>query len=125
SDRLNADAAGFLTARAADGSLLGILPALGSALLNNGAGQRPAVWAWLKTQPESEATKGLKEDVLSSAAFQQPGLALQLVADLPHTAEGDKQVLELARCLFNGGHALGRFDTLYAQAPQRLQQPLV
>ena len=124
-ERLNADPAGFLTARAADGSLLGILPALDSALLNNGGGQRAAVWDWLKTQPETEATKGLKEDVLSSAAFQEPGLALQLVADLPHTAEGDKQVLELARCLFNGGHALGRFDSLYQQTPERLRLPLV
>ncbi len=124
-DRLNADPAGFLTARATDGSLLGILPALDLALLNNGAGQRAAVWDWLKTQPESEATKDLKKHVLSSAAFQEPGLALQLVADLPATPDGDQQVLELARCLFNGGNALGRFDKLYEQAPDRLRQPLV
>jgi len=124
-DRLNADPAGFLTARATDGSLLGILPALDLALLNNGAGQRAAVWDWLKTQPESEATKDLKKHVLSSAAFQEPGLALQLVADLPATPDGDKQVVELARCLFNGGNALGRFDKLYEQAPDRLRQPLV
>jgi len=124
-DRLNADPAGFLAARTADGSLLGILPALGSALLNNGAGQRAAVWDWLRTQPESEATRGLKEEVLSSAAFQEPGLALQLVTDLPHNAEGDKQVSELARCLFNGGHALDRFDSLYEQASERLRPALV
>jgi RNA polymerase sigma factor (sigma-70 family) len=124
-DRLNADAAGFLDARVADGSLLGILPALDSALLNNGAGQRAAVWDWLKNQPENEAMKGLKEDVLSSSAFEDPPLALRLVSDLPLTAEGDKQVKELARCLFNGGNALSRFDLLYQQAPDRLREPLV
>src|SRR5439155_20098060 len=52
-ERLNADPAGFLTVRVADGSLLGILPALGSALLNDGAGQRAAVWEWLKNQPDN------------------------------------------------------------------------
>jgi len=124
-DRLNADPFGFLTARVADGSLLGILPAIGSALLNNGSGQRAAVWDWLKTQPETEATKGLKEDVLSSSAYQDPALALQLVADLPNTAAGDKQVQELARCLFNWGSALGRFDSLYSQSPDRLREPLL
>jgi hypothetical protein len=124
-ERLNADPSGFLTARAADGSLLGILPALGSALLNNSSGQRAAVWDWLKTQPENDATKGLKADVLGSSASQDPTLALQLVGDLPKTPEGDKQVKELARCLFNGGYALGRFDALYQQAPERLRQPLI
>ncbi len=124
-ERLNADTAGFLTARVADGSLLGILPALGSALLNDGAGQRAAVWDWLKNQPENEATRELKKNVLSSAGFQEPALALQLVADLPRTPEGDKQVLDLAQCLFNGGSALGRFDSLYQQAPQRLKESLV
>ena len=124
-ERLNADAAGFLSARVADASLSGILPALDSALLNNGAGQRAAVWDWLKTQPENEATKRLKQEVLSSSGFQEPPLALQLVNDLPLGPEGDKQVQELARCLFNGGSALGRFDSLYQQAPDRLRQPLV
>jgi RNA polymerase sigma factor (sigma-70 family) len=124
-ERLNADPGGFLTARVADGSLLSILPALGSALLNDGSGQRAAVWEWLKTQPENEATKGLMRDVLSSSGFQEPSLAMRLVADLPNTPEGDKQVHELARCLFNGGNALGRFDSLYGQAPDRLRQPLL
>ncbi len=124
-ERLNADPASFLSARAADGSLMGILPAIGNALLNNAGGQRAAVWDWLKTQPESEATKGLSKDVLSSSAFQEPGLALQLVGDLPNTPEGDKQVLELARCLFNGGSALARFGSLYQQAPDRLRQALL
>jgi RNA polymerase sigma factor (sigma-70 family) len=124
-ERLNADPAGFLTARAADASLLGILPAVNSALLNNGGGQRQAVWGWLNTQPEDEATRQLKQNVLGSSAVQDPQLALQLVADLPNTPDGDKQVQELARCLFNGGNALGRFDSLYQEAPERLRQPLV
>lgn len=124
-DRLNADPSGFLTARATDGSLPAILPAVDSALLNNSSGQRSAVWDWLKTQPENEATKALKDEVLRSSAFQEPALTLQLVADLPNTPAGDKEIQEVARCLFNGGNALGRFDSLYQQSPERLQQPLL
>jgi len=94
-------------------------------LLNDGAGQRTAVWDWLKTQPRNDATKELQDEVLRSAAFQDPPLALELVTELPKTPEGDKLVQELARCLFNGGSALGRFDSLYGQAPQRLREPLL
>lgn len=125
SDRLNVDAASFLDARVADGSLKAIMPALASALLNNASGERASVWEWLKSQPQSDATKELRNRVLSSAAFQDPPLALQLVSDIPQTAEGDQQLREVARCLFNGGSVLGRFDSLYEQAPDRLRQPLV
>jgi len=124
-ERLNADAAGFLSAHAADGSLTALLPAVDNALLNNGSGQRAAVWDWLKTQPDNELTKDLKEQVLHSTAWQEPDVALQLVADLPRTPTGDAQVRELARSLYNGGNQLFRFDTLLAQAPERLRQPLI
>ena len=50
---------------------------------------------------------------------------MQFVADLPRTAEGDAQVQELARCLFNGGDRLHRFDKLLQEAPERLRQPLI
>src|SRR5439155_15009699 len=50
---------------------------------------------------------------------------LRLVADRPRTAEGDAQVRELARRLFNGGNGLHRFDKLFGQVPERLRQPLV
>ena len=63
--------------------------------------------------------------MLSSAAWQDPELALRLVADLPRTTEGDAQVQELARRLFNGGNGLHRFDRLFGQVPERLRQPLV
>jgi RNA polymerase sigma factor (sigma-70 family) len=124
-DRLNADPAAFLAARVADGSLEAILPAINSALLNNGGGQRAAVWEWLKSQPETQTTQDLQLEVLRSAAFEDPSLALRLVSDLPNTPEGDKQLQELARSLFNGGNALSRFDALYQQSPDRLRQPLV
>jgi hypothetical protein len=52
-------------------------------------------------------------------------LALQLVADLPRTPEGDAQVRELARSLYNGGNELCRYDRLLQQAPERLRQPLI
>jgi hypothetical protein len=124
-NRLNADAVGFLTARTVDGSLAALRPAVENSLLNQAGGQRAAVWEWLKTQPDSEVTKTLKEDVLHTAAWQDPALAMQWVADLPRTPEGDAQVKELARCLFNGGHQLCRFNGLLPQAPERLRQPLI
>jgi RNA polymerase sigma factor (sigma-70 family) len=124
-ERLNADAAGFLTAHTADNSLSALLPAVDNALLNNASGQRAAVWDWLKTQPDNEISRDLRVDVLSSAAYQEPNLTLQLVADLPRTPQGDAQVQELARCLYNGGNRLGRFDSLLPQAPERLRQPLI
>jgi hypothetical protein len=124
-ERVNADAVGFLTSRAADGSLLAIRPAIDSALLNDASGQRAAVWDWLTTQPDCDGTKSLKEDVLRLAGDQDPALALRLAADLPRTPEGDSQVQSLANGLFNGGDKLYRFDNLLAQAAERLRQPLI
>ena len=124
-ERVNADAVGFLTSRAEDGSLLAVMPAIDSALLNDASGQRAAVWDWLKTQPDSDGTKSLKEDVLRLAGDQDPALALGLAGDLPRTPEGDSQVQSLANGLFNGGDKLYRFDNLLAQAPGGLRQPLI
>jgi RNA polymerase sigma factor (sigma-70 family) len=124
-DRLNADAKGFLDARASDGSLEGVVPAIGSALLNQASKERGAVWDWLRTQPDNEATKALRGDVLNSAAWQDPATALKLAADLPPTKEGDEEINSLARGLLNGGSMMYRFDSLYSQAPDRLKQPLL
>jgi RNA polymerase sigma factor (sigma-70 family) len=124
-ERLNADPVQFLNLHAGDGSLSLLLPAIGSALLNNASGQRTAVWDWLQTQPDNQSTRALRQQVLNSAAWQDPGLAMRLVGDLPQNSEGDALVQELARNLFNGGSMLGRFDTLLAQAPDRLRQPLI
>ena len=124
-ERLNANAAGFLTSRAADGSLLAIMPAISSAILNEASGQRAAVWDWLKTQPDNEALKSLKEGVLRSAGYQDPGLALRLVADLPRTPEGDSLMQAVASSVLNSGSMLYRFDKLLEQAPERLRQPLI
>jgi len=124
-ERLNADTAGFLTAHAEDGSLPALLRAVDSALMNNSGGQRAAVWEWLKTQPETETTRDMREQVLNSAAWQDPDLALKLVANLPANPAGDKEVQELARCLFNGGSLLHRFERLLPEAPERLREPLV
>src|SRR2546423_450407 len=123
--RLKGDAVGFLTSQAANGSLAALLPAIESALLNNAAGQKEAVWDWLKTQPENEAAKLLRREVLDYAGYRDPALALQMLADVPRTAEGDALVQSLAKSLFNGGHALNRFDKVYEQAPERLRQPLI
>jgi hypothetical protein len=124
-DRLNADAAGFLARHADDGSLSALLPAISSALLNRGSGQKAAVWDWLQTQPKTEATSELKREVLDFAGYQDPDLALRLVADLPATPEGDAQVKSLAKCLMNGGRMIHRFDKLLEQAPERFRQPLI
>lgn len=125
SERLNADPAGFLSAHAADGSLMSLLPGIDSALLNASSGQRAAVWDWLKTQPETDATKELKQRVLNSAAWQDPELALKLVPDLPNTPAGDAQLKELARCLFNGGQYMNRFAGLLPEVPNRLREPFI
>ena len=124
-EKLNANAAGFLTQYAASGSLAALLPAIDSALLNQGAGQRAAVWDWLKTQPDDETAKELRRQVLSSVGSQDPTLALRLVSDLPRTPEGDAELKSIAQSLFNGGNRLHRFDKLFEQAPERMRQPLV
>jgi RNA polymerase sigma factor (sigma-70 family) len=124
-DRLNADVTGFLNAYASSDSLSPLLPAIQSAVLNSASGQRPVIWDWLKTRPENETTRTLRNDVLTSAAWQDPDLALRWADDLPRTAEGDKEIQELARLLLNGGQRLHRFDNLMRDAPDRLRQPLV
>ncbi len=124
-DRLNADAAAFLDMHAANSSLTALLPAIESALLNAGSGQRAAVWDWLKKQPEGEAWKELKDQVIRSAGYQDPALAMRLAAELPRTPEGDSQLETLAKSLFNGGNKLYRFDQVYEQAAERLRQPLI
>ena len=123
--RLNADAPEFLSTQAANGSLAALLPAIESALLNQAAGQRAAVWDWLSRQPPSEPVAAIKREVLQSAGYQDPGLALQLAGDLPQSAAGDAQLKEVARSLLNGGLAIDRFDKLMALAPERLRQPLL
>ena len=123
-DRLNADPVSFLAAHAADGSLSAILPAISSALLNAAAGQRPAVWEWLKTQPESDAIKSVREQVLRSAGWQDPELAMRLVNEIPQTAQGDEDLKNIARSLFNGGSRLHQFDKFLEQAPERLRPAL-
>jgi RNA polymerase sigma factor (sigma-70 family) len=124
-ERLNADPAGFLKSHADAGVLSGILPAIENALLNGSGVSRTAVWEWLKTQPESETIASLQGEVLSSAAWQEPDLAFRLVADIPRTKLGDKQIQELADRLLNGGDRIPMFNQLLAQAPERLRQPLI
>jgi hypothetical protein len=93
-------------------------------LLNDGSGQRAAVWDWLKTQPEDETSKELQRQVLSSAATQDPALALRLAANLPRTPAGDAQAQSLALGLLNGGKMLHRLDNFFEQAPERLRPSL-
>jgi RNA polymerase sigma factor (sigma-70 family) len=124
-DRLNADPAAFLDSLATAGSLAPLIPSIENSLLNGASGQREAIWDWLKTQPDNDAIRNLKGQVLSSAAWQDPGLALKLVADLPQNADGDAQVRKLAQTLYNGGRGLFRFESLMDNAPERLREPLV
>ena len=115
-EKLNADAAGFLTQYAQSGSLAAMLPAIESALLNEGSGQRAAVWDWLKTQPEDETTKELRRQVLSTGASSEPGLAMRMATDLPRTADGDSQVMELARSLLSS-QRLNPLDDMLTRHP--------
>ncbi|HEX7860913.1 MAG TPA: sigma-70 family RNA polymerase sigma factor [Verrucomicrobiae bacterium] len=123
-ERLNADPATFLNQLASDGSLDALMPAINSALLNDGAGQRTAIWEWAKTQPESEAIKNLRRDVLNTAAYQEPDLALKLAKDLQADLTEDERQ-NVARALYNGGNMLHRFDGLMKDAPPFLREPLV
>ena len=125
SARLNEDTIGFLTTQAANGSLAALLPAIESAILNDSGSQKPAVWEWLKSQPEGDATKSLKQEVLRSAGYQDPQMALEMVADLPRTSDGDLLVKDVSMSLFNGGRELGRFDKLMREAPERMREPLM
>jgi RNA polymerase sigma factor (sigma-70 family) len=124
-ERLNADAAGFLSRCAAEGSLTALLSTIDTALLNNASGQRMEIWEWLKKQPETEGAKELRQSVLRGAGYQDPALAMRLIADVPPTADGDSQLKDLARALFNGGYRLHRFENVFKQAPERLRQPLL
>jgi hypothetical protein len=124
-ERLNADPIGFLNRHAADDTLAGIIPAIDSALMNEGGGQRATVWEWLKTQPDNEATKELRRQVLKSTSWQDPMLALRLAADFPRTADGDAQVRDLAVSILNGNQMQHQFDKLLEQAPERVRQPLI
>lgn len=125
SEKLNADPASFLNRHAADNSLAAIMPAINSALMNDSGGQRGAVWDWLRTQPQTEATKALRQHVLNSASYQDPELALRLASELPRTPDGEAQIQTLVNGLFNGGQMLHRFEKLIEQAPERLRQPII
>ena len=123
-DRLNADPASFLATHIANGSLNAILPALQSALLNESSGQRPVVWEWLKTQPESDAVKSLKEYVMQSASWQDPQFAMRLADEIPDAGKGQEYLKTIARSLFNGGSRINQFDKFLAEAPERLRPAL-
>jgi hypothetical protein len=124
-EKLLADQVAFLTQHANNGVLPALVDAIGSALMNRAAGVRPVVWEWLNNQPPNDSINALRKSVLNSSAWQDPDFALELVRDLPSTAQGDADVKEVARALMNGGRELQRFERLYAVAPERLRAPLV
>jgi RNA polymerase sigma factor (sigma-70 family) len=124
-DRLNSDPTSYLQTWATEGALPVLLPAIGSALLNTAGGQRELVWEWLKTQPENDTMRALREEVLDSGAFHDLNTALKLAKDLPTLPEAAYYMKELAARLLNAGNDLHRFDTLYAEAPEPLKQPLL
>jgi hypothetical protein len=94
-------------------------------MLNSASGQRTAVWEWLKTQPENDATKTLRDRILNGAGYQDPVLAMRLAAELPNTPEAQPQLQSLVNGLLNGGSMLHRFDKLLEQAPEQLRQTLI
>lgn len=124
-DRLNADPAGFLKKHLDGGSLSALMPAISSAILNQAGGQRGAIWEWIKTQPDTAVTRELRQQIISSAGYQDPDLAIKLVADMPQSKEGDESIRQLASSLMNGGQMLSRLDGLMEKAPERLRQPLL
>lgn len=126
--RLNEDPLGFLHQATADGSLSLLKPALANALLNEAAAQRPVVWEWLKSQPNTEEVNALRDTVLHSIAGQDSELALRLVADVPSTPTGDRQMRNLAHALLESDQSdfsIHRLDELLQKAPERLRGPLL
>ena len=100
-DRLNRDPAAFLARHFADGSLDALMPAVGSALLNGSGAQRGAIWEWLRTQPDNTALGALRREIINSAGYQDPVLAMKIAGDMPDTPEGKKFSDSLARSLMS------------------------
>ena len=123
--RLNDDPAAFLARHMADGSLSALMPAIGSALMNQSGYQRPAIWDWLKTQPSDPALDQLRSEIINSAGYQNPDFALQIARDLPDTPEGKKFSDSLARSLMSASQMPHNLDSLMAQAPDTLKPALV
>ena len=122
-EKLNADAAGFLTQYA--GSLTAMLPAVTNALLKESSGQRRAVWEWLNARPDDSTTVQLRCHLLSTWGEQDIMMAFRVAEDLPRTVEGDAQLRLLAGGLLGHVAVLHRIDALLKSAPQRLHQPLI
>jgi RNA polymerase sigma factor (sigma-70 family) len=119
--RLNADPRAFLTTHLDAGSLDAILPAIENALLNRASGQRSAIWEWLNNQPDSDTTRALRKEVLTTAGFQDPELAIRLVTERPQAIENESHLESFVGNLFNGGHLLNRVDRLLEVAPDALR----
>jgi hypothetical protein len=119
--RLNADAAGFLTSLADVGGLNAVMPAIDSALLNRAAGQRSTIWDWLNNQPENDATKELRTQVLRTAGYQDPELAIRFATERPEVLKSQGELDNFVSSLFNGGHLLSRVDRLLEVAPDSLR----
>ena len=119
--RLNADPAGFLTSLADSGGLNAVMPAIDSALLNRASGQRSAIWEWLNNHPENDATKELRLQVMRTAGYQDPELAIRFATDRPDVLNGDGLLDNFVSSLFNGGHLLNRVDRLLEVAPDSLR----
>jgi len=85
---------------------------------------RGEIWNWTQSQSPSPEISALQEQVLKSATFQDPMLALKMFSELPNTPAWKKLIPQIAGDLLNGGSALYRFDQLYAAAPDSLQAPL-
>ncbi len=124
-ERLNADPVGFLNDHSSPETLSAIMRAMDSALMNGSAQQRPAVWEWLKTQPDNTVTRQLHENVIGSAAGQDPQLALQFAADLGSAPDADAIRKSVAHRLFNGGYTLFRYDEYMTAAPETMRQPII
>jgi hypothetical protein len=124
-ERLLSDAAGFLTEHQLNGSLGILVPAIGSALLNQASGQRQATWDWLQLQWDGEPVRELTREVLMSAGFHDPTRAMRWVDDLSANAEADPLVELIATSVLNGGWQLHRLDSFLEDAPARLRVPLI
>jgi RNA polymerase sigma factor (sigma-70 family) len=125
SEKLEADALGFLNRYAASGLLGTLLPAVTNALVKESSGQRSAVWDWLQGQRSNATTRVLAQHLLGTLGEQDTPAAFRLATDAAYSGEGGEQLRLLADGLLHHGAALHRLDRLVMEAPERLRPALV
>ncbi len=96
--------------------------ALGSVLMNDGAGQMDEAWNWATAEPAGEFTSALKRRLIGNVISTDPDKALAWARAL--VEEGDTESIDystLASHLVHQPEDLERLDDVFLHAPQEVQ----